>query len=99
MGLDETLFEIRDLVLKKLHFLIHFIFYEDELSWNSSLGIEPNTISDNFANLVSLKERLLSVSCISELNEPIVETFCASLLSTPLLLNQISKIINSKRQL
>ena len=95
---EDIIFEIRDIVLKKLYYLINIIFYDDFRAWNVSLDLNVNNdnileVNEDFKKLVFLKQKLLSSKSVTELAEENVEKFCTCLLSMPQVLTQISKII------
>ena len=99
---EDIIFEIRDIVLKKLYYFINIIFYDDFRAWNVSLDLNVNNdntleVNDDFKKLVFLKQKLLSSKSVTELAEENVEKFCTCLLSTPQVLSQISKIIAIKK--
>ena len=99
---EDIIFEIRDIVLKKLYYLINIIFYDDFRAWNVSLDLNVNNdnileVNEDFKKLVFLKQKLLSSKSVTELAEENVEKFCTCLLSTPQVLSQISKIIAIKK--
>ena len=86
--------------MKKVYFLINIVFNEDIRSWNASFEIENNDIPENktFSDLIQLKNNLMNSKTIVDINENLLEKFCITLLSDPLLLNQISKLISIKKQ-
>ena len=99
---EDIIFEIRDIVLKKLYYLINIIFYDDFRAWNVSLDLNVNNdnileVNEDFKKLVFLKQKLLSSKSVTELAEENVEKFCTCLLSMPQVLSQISKIIAIKK--
>ena len=99
---EDLIFEIRDIVLRKLYYLINIIFYDDYRAWNVSLNISPNNdnpldLNEDFKKLVSLKQKLIQSKTTTDLPQEIVEKFTVCLLSTPQVLSQISKIIATKK--
>lgn len=99
---EELIFEIRDIVLRKLYYLINIIFYDDYRAWNVSLSISQNNdnpldLNEDFKKLVSLKQKLISSKTVTDLPQEFVEKFTVCLLSTPQILSQISKIIATKK--
>ena len=99
---ENIIYDFRNSVMKKIYYLINIIFNEDIRSWNASFEIEnnENDIPENktFSDLIQLKNTLMSSKTIVDINENILEKFCITLLSDPLLLNQITKMIAIKKQ-
>ena len=98
---ENIIYDFRNSVMKKIYYLINIIFNEDIRSWNASFEIEnnENDIPENktFSDLIQLKNTLMSSKTIVDINENILEKFCITLLSDPLLLNQITKMIAIKK--
>lgn len=97
---DNIIYDFRNSIMKKVYFLINIVFNEDIRSWNASFEIENNDIPENktFSDLIQLKNNLMNSKTIVDINENLLEKFCITLLSDPLLLNQISKLISIKKQ-
>ena len=99
---DNIIYDFRNSVMKKIYFLINIVFNEDIRSWNASFEIDnnENDIHENktFSDLIKLKNNLMNSKTIVDINENLLEKFCNTLLSDPLLLNQITKMISLKKQ-
>ena len=99
---DNIIYDFRNSVMKKIYFLINIVFNEDIRSWNASFEIDnnENDIHENktFSDLIKLKNNLMNSKTIVDINENLLEKFCNILLSDPLLLNQITKMISLKKQ-
>ena len=97
---DNIIYDFRNSVMKKIFFLINIVFNEDIRSWNASFEIENKDIIENktFSDLIQLKNNLMNSQTIVDINENLLEKFCITLLSDPLLLNQITKMISIKKQ-
>ena len=95
---EEIIYDIRNCVTKKIYILIEFIFNEDIKSFNVGFSIDSDNKNNDFNELVSIKNKLLEFKNILQLPEEYVEKFCFKLMSIPQLLNQISKIIDIKKQ-
>ena len=97
-NLEEIIYDIRNMVTKKIFILIEFIFNEDIKSFNVGFSLPPDNKNSDFAELVQIKNILIKYKSIIQLPEEYIEKFCFKLVTIPQLLNQISKIIDSKRQ-
>ena len=99
---DNIIYDFRNSIMKKVYFLINIVFNEDIRSWNASFEIDnnENDIHENktFSDLIKLKNNLMNSKTIVDINENLLEKFCNTLLSDPLLLNQITKMISLKKQ-
>lgn len=99
---DNIIYDFRNSVMKKIYFLINIVFNEDIRSWNASFEIDnnENDIHENktFSDLIKLKNNLMNSKTIVDINENLLEKFCNTLFSDPLLLNQITKMISLKKQ-
>ena len=97
---DNIIYDFRNSIMKKVYFLINIVFNEDIRSWNASFEIENKDIIENktFSDLIQLKNNLMNSKTIVDINENLLEKFCNTLLSDPLLLNQITKMISIKKQ-
>ena len=97
---DNIIYDFRNSIMKKVYFLINIVFNEDIRSWNASFEIENKDILENktFSDLIQLKNNLMNSKTIVDINENLLEKFCITLLSDPLLLNQITKMISIKKQ-
>ena len=97
---DNIIYDFRNSIMKKVYFLINIVFNEDIRSWNASFEIENKDIIENktFSDLIQLKNNLMNSKTIVDINENLLEKFCITLLSDPLLLNQITKMISIKKQ-
>ena len=97
-NLEEIIYDIRNSVTKKIFILIEFIFHEDIKSFNVGFSLPPDNKNSDFAELVQIKNILIKYKSIIQLPEEYIEKFCFKLVTISQLLNQISKIIDSKRQ-
>jgi len=97
-NLEEIIYDIRNCVTKKIYILIEFIFNEDVKSFNVGFSLPPENENSDFAELVNIKNILINYKSIIQLPEEYIEKFCYKLVTIPQLLNQISKIIDSKKQ-
>ena len=97
-NLEEIIYDIRNSVTKKIFILIEFIFNEDIKSFNVGFSLSPDNKNSDFAELVKIKNILINYKSIIQLPQEYIEKFCYKLVTIPQLLNQISKIIDSKKQ-
>ena len=97
-NLEEIIYDIRNCVTKKIYILLEFIFNEDVKSFNVGFSLPPENENSDFAELVNIKNILINYKSIIQLPEEYIEKFCYKLVTIPQLLNQISKIIDSKKQ-
>ncbi len=97
-NLEEIIYDIRNSVTKKIFILIEFIFNEDIKSFNVGFSLPPDNKNSDFAELVYYKNILINYKSIIQLPEEYIEKFCYKLVTIPQLLNQISKIIDTKKQ-
>lgn len=101
----EVVYEIRDMVMRKIYALLNILFSEDYRGWNASFGMEcsgemnSNDLSEEYKELINLKNKILSVRNITDLTEKHVENFSNELLSVPALVEQIEKIVSAKKQM
>ena len=96
-NLEEIIYDIRNSVTKKIFILIEFIFNEDIKSFNVGFSLPPDNKNADFVELVQIKNILINYKSIIQLPEEYIEKFCFKLVNIPQLLNQISKIIDSKK--
>ena len=97
-NLEEIIYDIRNMVTKKIFILIEFIFNEDIKSFNVGFSLPPDNKNSDFAELVEIKNALINYKSIIQLPEEYIEKFCFKLVTIPQLLKQISKIIDAKKQ-
>ena len=97
-NLEDIIYDIRNSVTKKIYILIEFIFNEDIKSFNIGFSLPADNPNSDFAELVQIKNLLLKYNSIIQLPEEYIEKFCFKLVTIPQLLNQISKIIDAKKQ-
>jgi hypothetical protein len=97
-NLEEIIYDIRNMVTKKIFILIEFIFNEDIKSFNVGFSLPPDNKNSDFAELVQIKNTLINYKSIIQLPEEYIEKFCFKLVTIPQLLKQISKIIDAKKQ-
>ena len=97
-NLEDIIYDIRNSVTKKIYILIEFIFNEDIKSFNIGFSLPADNPNSDFAELVQIKNILIKYNSIVQLPEEYIEKFCFKLVTIPQLLNQISKIIDAKKQ-
>ncbi len=97
-NLEEIIYDIRNSVTKKIFILIEFIFNEDIKSFNIGFSLPLDNKNTDFAELVQIKNLLIKYKSIIQLPEEHIEKFCFKLVTIPQLLDQISKIIDAKKQ-
>ena len=97
-NLEDIIYDIRNSVTKKIYILIEFIFNEDIKSFNIGFSLPADSPNADFAELVQIKNILIKYKSIIQLPEEYIEKFCFKLVTVPHLLNQISKIIDAKKQ-
>ena len=67
-------------------------------SFNVGFSLPPDNKNNDFIELVNYKNILINYKSIIKLPEECIEKFCSKLVTIPQLLNQISKIIEIKKQ-
>ena len=97
-NLEEIIYDIRNSVTKKIFILIEFIFNEDIKSFNIGFSLPLDNKNTDFAELVQIKNLLIKYKSIIQLPEEHIEKFCFKLVTIPQLLDQISKILDAKKQ-